>query len=480
MKILMASGECLPFSKTGGLGDVAYSLSKEFAKKRHAVSVITPLYSSIKLEKFPPLEKVCDMTVKMNWRNIKCSVYTVKVDGISYYLVDNKYYFYRDSLYGFYDDGERFAFFSNAVIEFMKTINKKFDIVHVHDWQVGMIPCLLKVKYWNDDYLKNVKTVLTIHNPLFKGYFSSGSLYDLYELDISLYNNGSVRLDNQVSTLKAAIKFADKITTVSPTHAYELTTVEGSMGLWYDLTLRKDDFVGILNGMDYGEFDPSKDPRIVKNFDVTNFKENKKVNKIAFCKEHGLDPNLPLYAVVSRLTDQKGLDLIFAMSDFLTYAGGNFAVLGSGEKYAEDYFNDLYKRNPNHTYVYIGYSDQIAHELYAASDFFIMPSKFEPCGLGQMVAHTYGSLPIVRETGGLKDSVIGYDFIYGTNKDKADGFSFYDHNPQVAVRVIGETLNLYNKDQETFHKLVENAMKCDHSWNQSAKEYLKLYNSILK
>ncbi len=481
MNILMASSECLPFSKTGGLADVAYSLSKEYARKKHNVSVITPFYSSIDISKFPNITKYQELEVKMNWRHIRFTIYHTEIDGISYFLVDNKYYFYRDSLYGFYDDGERFAFFSNAIIEFLKNSSNNFDILHVHDWQVGMLPCLLKVRYFNDEKLNKIKTVLTIHNPLFKGYFSPSSLYDLYELNQNLYNDGSVRLDDQVSTLKAGIKFADKITTVSPTHAYELTTREGSFGLWYDLTLRQNDFVGILNGMDYDEFSPRSDKLIYKTFNLRNYKTGKNENKVEFCKEHNLDPDLPLFAVVSRLTDQKGLDLIFSMSDFITHAGGNFAVLGSGETHAENFFNDLYMKNQNHTFVYIGYNNNLAHKLYAASDFFIMPSKFEPCGLGQMIAHRYGSLPIVRATGGLKDSVIGYySDDNGDNSDLANGFVFNDYNVCEAIKTVGEALNLYNTRKKLITKLSRNALKTDHTWSASADKYLELYNEIVK
>ena len=475
----MATSETLPFSKTGGLADVVYSLSKEYVKEDNKVSIITPLYASIDLNKYKNVKKVSTLEIKMNWRRIKCDIYKTVQGKVSYYLVDNKYYFYRDNLYGYYDDGERFAFFSLAVIEFLRSSEEKFDIVHVHDWQVGMIPCLLKTKYWGDEKLGSIRTVLTIHNPLFKGYFSPGSLYDLYELDSSLYNDGSVRLENQVSTLKAGIKFADKITTVSPTHAYELTTPEGSMGLQFDLILRANDFKGILNGMDYGEFDPRKDNRIYSKFAISKI-DDKKINKINFCKENGLDPNLPLYAVVSRLTDQKGLDLIFAMSDFIVNAGGNFAVLGSGEYHAENFFNELYAKNPSHTKVYIGYNNDLAHQYYAASDFFIMPSRFEPCGLGQMIAHRYGSIPIVRETGGLKDSVIKYErWDGGDNADKANGFSFEPYSTSEAVKVVGETLNLYNTNPKLIKKLSLNAMRADHSWKASAREYLNLYQEIL-
>ncbi len=479
MNIVMVTSECLPFSKTGGLGDVAYSLSKEYAKKGHIVSVITPLYSNFKHDKYPNLKKIFTFSVKMNWRNCYSEVYHLFHDGIEYYFIKNDQYFARNNgLYGYQDDGERFAYFDNAALELVKKLPYNVDVIHCHDWQGGMIPCLLKVKFNNDKILSKIKSVITIHNPLFKGYLGRESLYDLFEISTDYYDNGSVRLENMVSTLKAGIKFADKITTVSPTHAYELTTPEGSKGLWYDLILRQEDFSGILNGMDQDEFNPKEDKTIVQNYDSSNFEINKVKNKEEFCKNNGLNPDLPLFAVVSRLTSQKGIDLILAMSDFVTHNQANFAVLGSGDYWAEEAFNKQYAEFPSHNYVYIGYNDNIAHTLYAASDFFIMPSAFEPCGLGQMIAQRYGSLPIVRRTGGLKDSVICFDYEIN-NQDTANGFGFDGYNICDALKTSAQALNVY-QNKPLFNKLVKNALETDHSWNESANEYLNLYKSIIK
>lgn len=480
MNIMMISSECQPFSKTGGLADVAYALSKEYVLKGENVFVVTPIYKKFDYKKWN-IKKVYEFIVKMNWRNIDTKVFHLTHDKIEFYFIQNDYYFTKreGGLYGYFDDGERYAYFQNAAIELIKRLPFNIDVVHVHDWQSAMIPCIFKCKYWNDKIFSKIKTVLTIHNPLFKGFLDRGALSDLYELPLELYDRGDVRLDNQVSTLKAGIKFADKITTVSPTHALELMTIEGSKGLNYDLTLRKDDFVGILNGMDQGEFNPEEDNSIYKNYSLINYKENKKANKIAYCKEHNLNPELPLFAVVSRLTDQKGLDLMYAMADFIAHEGGSFTVLGSGEHYAEEMFNSLYRRCPNNVAVYIGYSDELAHKLYAASDFFIMPSAFEPCGLGQMIAQRYGSLPLVRRTGGLKDSVICYDE-EEKNEDKANGFGFDDYNICEALKCAASALNVYNLNKEVFDKLVVNALKTNNSRNDSADKYLKLYSSIKK
>lgn len=479
MRIFMVTSESLPFSKTGGLGDVVYSLSKEYAKMGEDISIIVPYYEKRDYKEFD-FAKFDEFECQMNWRKQYVKVYLSKVDGIKFYLLKNEYYFGRDNLYGYFDDGERFAFFQNACLEFLDRFKEKVDILHCHDWQTGMIPVLVKEKYRKDEKFLLTKTVFTIHNPLFKGFFDASSLTDFYGLDIDLYNKGRIRLDNQVSTLKAGIVFADKITTVSPTHAYELTTKEGSFGLWFDMTLREKDFLGILNGVDYDEFDPETDKYIVKNYSKDNYKDGKYENKVDFCKEFSLDPKKPLYGVVSRLTDQKGLDLIFAMADDICSRGGNFAVCGSGEKYAEDYFNFLKQRYPHNVAIYIGYNNAFAHKIYASSDFFIMPSKFEPCGIGQMIAHRYGTLPIVRATGGLKDSVLGYNGNVEEESTFADGFSFSQYSILDAIKCANETFDLYESEPTVVEKLIHNAFNCDHSWHLSATKYLEIYNLITK
>lgn len=477
MNILMASSECLPFSKTGGLSDVVYSLSKEIAKLKNEVSIVTPYYSSINSEKFD-LKPLLEFKVKMNWRVINTEVFTTKIDGITFYLIKNDYYFSRNNgLYGYFDDGERFAYFSNAVIVLMKELNIKFDILHVHDWQTAMIPCILRKKPEFYGVFDKLKTVLTIHNPLFKGYFNHESLYDFYGLGDDLYYSGKVRLEGQVSTLKAGISFSDKITTVSPNHVQELLTPETSFGLSYDLELRRDDFVGILNGIDYGEFDPKNDGYIYKKFAPAAVLNGKKANKEGFNAENNLEPGRPLYGIVSRLSDQKGIDLLMFMSNYILDMGGNIAIVGSGEKFAEDYFDNLVRRYPTRVSVYIGYNNEVAHKIYAASDFFLMPSVFEPCGISQMIAHRYGSLPVVRSTGGLKDTVMPYYKDRGNEKE-ADGFVFEDYDTNAARWAIDETLFVYYDRKDVMDILVKNAVAVDHKWEKSAKKYLDLYKNI--
>lgn len=478
MNILMVSSESLPVSKTGGLADVCYSLSKEYVKLGHNVSIITPLYKGAKLSVFKNIKKVFSFKTVMNWREINTDVYHCLYKKVDYFLIDCPQYFKRDGFYGYFDDGERFAFFANSTIELMKRLPFKIDICHVHDWQAGMIPCLLKVKYKDDEFLSSIKTVLTIHNPLFKGYLSRESLFDLYNLSTDIYDNGKVRLENQVSTLKAGIVYSDKITTVSPTHREELLTKEGSKGLDYDLILRQDDFAGFINGMDYEEFNPQTDKTIFYNYKKSNVAFGKYKNKVELSDMFGLDPKLPMFAVVSRLTDQKGVNLILAMADFVSNEGGNFVLIGSGEQWAEDNLRALKDKNPNNVYVYFGYNEELAHKVYSASDFLIMPSAFEPCGLGQMIAHRYGSIPLVRRTGGLKDSVICLD---DNNKNylKANGIGFDNFSVIESLKACAKALIIYSSKDGVFEQVRKNAMNVDHSWKLSANLYLGLYNELL-
>lgn len=480
MNILMTASEALPFCKTGGLADVSYSLSKEFVKLNHNVSFVLPFYKGIEKKVHKKFNHVCDLIVTMNWRKLNASIYHVVYDKIDYFLIKNDYYFERDNgLYGYYDDGERYAFFSLAVIELMKYLPIKFDVLHLNDWQVSMLSCLIKTKYGADKYFSKIKCILTIHNPLFKGYINRDSLFDLYNLPTNLYDEGKVRLDGQVSTLKAGIVYSDKITTVSPTHRNELLTIDGSKGLYYDLLLREDDFIGIVNGVDEKEFNPRKDKNIYVMYNESNVNTLKSKNKVEFCKENGLNPKVPLFAIVSRLTSQKGLELIYGMAQEVVNHNGTFAILGSGEYDAECFFNRFKALNPKNSYVYIGYNDLLAHKLYASCDFFIMPSAFEPCGIGQMIAHRYGALPIVRRTGGLVDTVtcLNND---NSNYLKTDGIGFDDFSNFEANESINKAFNLYYSNSKYMNALRKNAMKKDHRWKKSALMYIDLYNSINK
>ena len=411
MKIVMVSSEARPFCKTGGLADVVYSLSKELVKLGEQVYIFLPLYDSVrnKLNK-QELKKAASFQTHMSWRKQIVDVYETVTEGIHYYFVENQQYFERGHLYGDFDDGERFGFFTMAVKEFM--LNKRLfpNIIHVHDWQAGMLPCVLRVDQECQEKFAKTKFVFTIHNPAFQGLMPKFTLGDFYNLTDEYFDNGSVRFKDQVSTLKAGIVYSDKITTVSPTHHLELLTPEGGMGLDSVLRYREWDFSGILNGIDYLEFNPEDDKNIAQSFTAKNFISGKKANKEALFKEFNLKNNKgPLYSLVTRITWQKGFDIIFPAVEELIQRGASIFMLGSGEYQYEQRWEELRRKYPEQIGLYIGYNDALAHKIYAASDFFIMPSLFEPCGLGQMIAQRYGTLPIVRRTGGLRDSVICYD-----------------------------------------------------------------------
>ena len=478
MKIVMVASEARPFCKTGGLADVVYSLSKELAVLGEEVSIIIPYYDSI-AKKLPKSEltKVVSFNTHMSWRKQSVDVYRYIQDGINYYFIENRQYFERGHIYGDFDDGERFAFLAMAAKEFLVTLKYYPDIIHVHDWQAGMLPAIMKVDPVCQKKFSRTKYVFTIHNPAFQGMMPKFTLGDFYNLTDELFDNGAVRFKDQVSTLKAGIVFADKITTVSPTHHLELLTPEGGMGLDGVLRFREWDFSGILNGIDYLEFNPENDPQIAKPFNTATLISGKKANREALFKQFGLkSDNNPIYSLVTRITWQKGFDIIFPMIEGLIKRGANVIMLGSGEYNYEQKWEEIRRKYPDRVGLYIGYSDPLAHKIYAASDFFIMPSLFEPCGLGQMIAQRYGTLPIVRRTGGLKDSVICYD---GSNLKTANGFGFDAYSVYEMDRTAHYAFEVY-QDKKVLHQLMKNAMLTDNSWQKSTQEYLKVYKLLVK
>jgi starch synthase len=477
MKIAMVASEINPLVKSGGLADVVYSLSKELVIEGEEVIDILPFYN--KIWSFPKLKvkRLGSFDVYMSWRKQSAEVYRTYIDGITYCLIGNDYYFNRDAIYGFNDDGERFAFFALAAKKLLKFVNFEPDIVHVHDWQAAMLPVLIKEQEKNDPFYNHIKCVLTIHNPAFKGMIDRYFLNNFYGLSDELYDNGSVRFENMVSTLKAGIIYADKITTVSPNHAKELLTPEGSQGLSGVLSYRKDDFEGILNGIDTAEFNPASDSFIPKNYTIKSVSSGKAAARFALLKATNLTDNGgPLYGFVSRLTFQKGVDLILHDARYLLDRGALMEFLGSGEYQLEQALEQLRAEYPCQVGIYIGYNNERAHQIYAASDFFLMPSLFEPCGIGQMIAQRYGSLPIVRYTGGLRDTVIGFN---GDNSKTATGLGFETYDDGGLLYACSLAQKLFdNKDY--LRDVVANAMALDHSWVKASQEYLKVYQSLLK
>jgi len=469
MKIVMIASEANPLVKSGGLADVVFSLSDEINKnEENEAIIILPFYKSLKFR--PGIEHIKYFYIAMSWRNQYVGLFRLKEGNITYYLIDNEYYFDRDALYGYDDDGERFAYFALAATEALKVLDYKPDIIHCHDWQSAMIPCIVKEKYKGDPFFKNTKFCLTIHNPAFKGFLDKYFLANFFGLSDELYFAGKVRLDNQVSTLKTGIVYSDVVTTVSKQHRLELLNKDTSFGLSDDLKLREYDFYGIVNGVDNNEFNPSKDKLIKKKYSKTSFLEGKKENKVALLERFNLPvDDSPVFSIVSRLTWQKGIDLVLQSAYHIIANGGKIIVLGSGESHLEQGFRDLQNKFPNNVATFIGYSNNLAHTVYAGSDFFLMPSLFEPCGIGQIIAQRYGTLPIVRETGGLVDTV----------KHLHDGFSFHDYTSYALNLNIDMALEAY-KNKTELNKLIKNAMTLDHSWKVSAEEYLEVYRKALK
>ena len=475
MRIAMIASEINPLCKSGGLADAVYSLSKELVVKGQEVVCILPFYKSVKDAAKIKVARVGSYEVNVGWRKQNATIYKAFHDGILYYLVDNEFYYGRDNLYGYYDDGERFAFFALASCGLFEFIGFKPDIIHVHDWQPGMIPCL--VKEGRFPYIEKAKFILTIHNEAFLGYSDRYFLNDFYGLGDDLFDQGIVEFGGQLSTLKSGIVYADKVTTVSPTHAAELLTPMGGKGLDGVLAEKGQDFVGIVNGIDMAEWDPEHDPFITQNYNAKAFKQAKKACKSHLLSSFGMSETKgPVIGVVSRLTYQKGIDLVFSVIDAIVKHGVKLIVLGSGDRELEETFEALHREFPDSVGFYRGYSFQLAHDIYAGADFFLMPSLFEPCGIGQMIAQRYGCLPVVRKTGGLCDTVIGYD---GTNEEVADGLSFYAYKHEDLYEVGRFAYGMY-KDRALFTKLVRNAMLADHSWGKSCEAYLKLYKDALK
>ena len=476
MKVLFAASEAHPFIKTGGLGDVMGALPQSLTELGVEARVVIPKYKNIKDELKQNLQFIKWFTVPVGWRNQYCGVFQYKYKDVVYYFIDNEYYFNRDGLYGYYDDGERFAFFNRAVLEFIKEIDWKPDIINCNDWQTGMVPVLLNLEYKNNEFYSNMKTVFSIHNLLFKGSFVPNVLPELFGYDYMPLTNGSVELNGSVSFLKGGINYSDQITTVSNTYAEEIKTQQYGEGLDGLLRCKSDFLKGIVNGIDYEEFDPEKDNLIFKNFTWDSISD-KVENKLSLQKELGLPQRAetPMIGLISRLTHQKGCDLIVSIIDRLLQKDIQFVVLGTGDYWYEETFKNLQYRYPDKVSANIKFDNSLAHKIYAATDMFLMPSLFEPCGLGQLIALRYGSIPIVRETGGLKDTISPYNKYTGIG----NGFGFKNFNSNELMQIIEYALTIYD-DKDTWNNIIRQAMDSDNSWEKSAMQYKLLYEDVVK
>lgn len=475
MQIVFASAECAPFVKTGGLGDVAGSLPAALVRAGAEVIVMVPKYATIKDEYKAQMEHFADFYVSLGWRNEYCGLEKLERDGVTYMFVDNERYFARDYPYGFFDDGERFAFFSKAITESLQHLPEGFecDILHCNDWQTALAPVFLREFYQGLPLYDRVKTVFSIHNVAFQGQFSDTVMEDILGVAHIPAAASQLRCDAcSINYMLGALHYADAITTVSPTYAGEIQTPEFGEGLDGVLRERSYALQGILNGIDVAGFDPATDKRIAANYTVDD-RSGKAVCKAKLQEELGLEvrDDRPLMVMVTRLTRQKGMDLVMYALDRILSGGVQVAVLGTGDRDYEDglrYFQDKY---PGTMAARIEFDPALSQRMYAAADMFLMPSKFEPCGLSQIIAMRYGTLPIVRETGGLKDTVIPYNEFTG----EGTGFSFTNFNGDEMGDAVFRAARLFWDNREAWNQLVTQAMSQDFSWTRSADKYLDLY-----
>ncbi len=471
MKVLFASSEAYPYACSGGLADVAGALPKALRKRFVGCRIILPLYASISEEMRKSMTFVCNITVPVAWRRQYCGVFEAHLNGVIYYFIDNQYYFNREGLYGYYDDAERFAFFSRAVLEVIQHIDFKPDIIHCNDWQTALIPVYLNAFYKQNDFYKDIKTVYTIHNIQYQGKYGDELYGDV--LGLPQDNKSIMEYDGCINLMKGGIQCADKITTVSPTYSKEILDPFYSHGLDSILKNFTDKLSGIVNGIDVEVYNPETDPLIYKNYSLSTL-ELKSENKKMLQKEVGLPQkdNVALIGMVTRLVKHKGLDLVKCVFEEIVQKDVQFVILGSGEYEFESFFSEMAAKYPEKVKVVLGFKPKLAHCIYAGADIFLMPSLSEPCGLAQMVALRYGTIPIVRKTGGLNDT------IQDSGDNKGNGFTFANYNAHDMLTAVWRSLEGYSQ-KDGWEILKKRAMSCDNSWKTSANAYIRLYKELL-
>ena len=475
MNILYAASEAVPFCKTGGLADVAGSLPPALAEQGARTAVILPLYQRVKEQFGGQLTFRCFDYVDLAWRHAYCGLFSLEKDGVTWYFLDNEQYFGRPALYGYMDDGERFGFFSRAVVKMLDHLDFWPDVIHCNDWQTALIPIYLKDDGVREDRYRSIRTVLTIHNIEYQGRYGAECMGDLFGLDRGWADDGTLMMDGDVNLLKGAILCADAVNAVSPTYAQELKNPYFAHRMEGILTQCGYKLSGILNGIDMKLYDPAADPRIAANYSLKDI-SGKAADKAALQKQLGLnpEPDTPIVAMVSRLVSHKGLDLLREVMGDIMELPVQFVVLGSGDAGYEDFFRWSAEQYPGRMAVSLGYNEALSMAIYAGADLFLMPSRSEPCGLSQMIAMRYGTVPIVRETGGLKDTVRPYE----AWRDSGTGFTFANYSSADMLHVIREAVYLYKDYPDAFARLRQRAMEQDFSWNRSAGEYLKIYASV--
>ncbi|MCU9533893.1 glycogen synthase GlgA [Streptococcus sp. CSL10205-OR2] len=475
MKIMFVAAEASPFVKTGGLGDVIGALPKSLVKKGHDVSVVLPYYDSVDYHFADQVEDVLYYFTNVGWRHQYVGVKKLIQNNVTFYFLDNRDYFFRGTVYGEWDDGERFAFFQLAAIELMEKIDFIPDILHVHDYHTAMIPYLLKEKYqWIEAY-NDIKTVFTIHNIEFQGQFEPGMLWDLFGVGLERYEDGTLRWNDCLNWMKAGVLYANSVTTVSPTYAEEIMTSAFGKGLETVMRMEANKLTGIVNGIDTDLFNPETDTHLIANFSNENM-ANKALNKKDLQEHAGLPvrEDVPLIGIVSRLTDQKGFDLVVRELHNILQYDLQIVLLGTGYNGFENAFSWFASKYPDKLSANITFDLEFAQKIYAGSDLFLMPSAFEPCGLSQMMAMRYGTLPIVHEVGGLKDTVIPYNAYDKTGT----GFSFNHFSGYWLTKAVEGAIELYYNNKEEFSHLQKSAMKQDFSWETASKAYDELYRKL--
>lgn len=480
LKVLYVASEAVPFTKTGGLADVAGSLPKALKKQGVDVRVVMPKYGKIAHEYLDKMEHIYDGEFTISWRTKFLGIDKLELNGVTFYFIDNQEYFYREGFYGYGDDAERFSFFSRAVLEILPKDDFWPDVIHTNDWHTALVNVYLRLDHIGDERYERIRTVFTIHNLKYQGVFPKDVMEDVLGLDWKYFTNGDLEYYDAVNFMKGAIIYADNITTVSRTYAQEIQYEYFGEGLDGLLRSRATDLHGINNGLDTDLYNPETDPYLTDPFTQYNADtalETKTDNKVAL--QHILDLPLerrtPLVAMVTRLVEAKGLDLVVRVLDeLLEHENMQFVLLGTGDRVYEDWFRELAWRHPTKVSANIYFSDEMAQRIYASSSIFLMPSAYEPCGLGQLIAMRYGAIPVVRATGGLTDTVIPYNKAAG----EGNGFLFSDYNAHDMMYTIKKALTIY-RDLGAWKRLMENAMHADYSWARSSKEYKALYERLI-
>ena len=476
--VLFIASEAVPFIKTGGLADVVGALPKYFNKDEFDVRVMIPKYTCIPWEYREKMVYKTHFYIDLAWRTQYVGVFEMEYQGVTFYFIDNEFYFSGPKPYSWiHEDIEKFAFFSKAALSAIPTLGFRPDIIHCHDWQTGLVPVYLKERFAQGEFYQGVKSVMTIHNLKFQGIWDLKKVKDITGLPDSYFTSDKLEAYKDANYLKGGIVYADKVTTVSQTYAQEIKTPFFGEGLDGLMSARSNDLCGIVNGLDYDEYCPFKDTRIAKRFTVDTFRKNKVSNKLSLQEELGLDkdPKVMMLGIVSRLTDQKGFDLIDYVMDELCQDAVQIVVLGTGEAKYENMFRHFAWKYSNKVSANIFYSEDMSHKIYASADAFLMPSLFEPCGLSQLMSLRYGTLPIVRETGGLKDTVEPYNEFEKTGT----GFSFSNYNAHEMLGTIRYAEHIYYDKKRDWNKIVERAMEQDFSWKNSAKQYETLYKELI-